>query len=101
MRGDRKGLSLRKGKVIEQISPTYYRLRDVINQQEIRMSVSSRLAMSGITLNIGQEVYIIVSVQDQTRGQLAVPGHRGGLEDFQKEKELLDAGKDPMTLDEG
>lgn len=97
MRGDRKGLILRKGKVVEQVSAVHYLVQDMMSEQQIRMSLSGHLALSGMTLEIGQEVYIIVSEQDLTRGQLAVPGHRGGLEDFPEQKALLDAGRDPQA----
>ena len=90
VRGSTKGLTLRKGKVEEKPFPGHYLVRDIFDDNLITTSISGRLRMNDFDLEIGEIVYVVVSVYDKSRGILAIEGHRGGLEEFKDEKEILD-----------
>lgn len=64
-------LRLRKGIVKEQINKFEYLVEDVFNKEIIRMSLSGKLIMNYLILNIGDEVYVIVSLFETNRGRLA------------------------------
>ena len=96
MRGSTKGLTLRKGKVEEKSLPGRYLVRDIFDDNLIATLISGRLRMNDFDLEIGEIVYVVVSVYDRSKGRLAIEGHRGGLEEFKNEKEILDRDEDPL-----
>lgn len=96
MRGTTKGFTLRKGIVEKELAPKNYLLKDVLSGEEISTSMLGNLRMQDFSLKIGQIAYVVVSIYDLNRGRLAIEGHRGGLEEFLHEKELLDNNKDPL-----
>ena len=96
MRGSTKGFTLRKGKIEENPVPGVYSVRDILDNSLIITSISGRLRMNDFDLEIGEIVYVIVSIHDKNRGRLAIEGHRGGLEEFKREKEILDRNEDPL-----
>ena len=64
-------LWLRKGIVKEQVEKFEYLVEDVFNKEIIRMSLSGKMAMNYLILNIGDEVYVVVSPLVTNRGRLA------------------------------
>ncbi len=96
MRGPTQGLTLRKAKVLNKITPGHYLVDDLLNGNEIRMNLTGNQRMAELELAEHETVYVIVSELNLTRGRLAIPGHRGGLEGFKTEQQLLDAGRDPL-----
>jgi len=60
------------------------------------VSLSAKLIIANIQLNIGEVSYVIVPKYDLTRGRLAIEGCRGGLKEFKGDKELLDKNIDPL-----
>jgi translation initiation factor IF-1 len=96
MRGNKEGFTLRKGIVEKELAPSFYQIKDIITGKEIQTSLSGKLRVINFKLQIGEIVYVIVSKYDLTRGRLAIEGHRGGLEGFKKDKELLDNNTDPL-----
>ena len=96
MRGSTKGLTLRKGSVEAKPVPGIYLVRDILNNNLITTSISGKLRIQNFDLELGETVYVVVSIHDKNRGSLVIEGHRGGLEAFKREKEVLDRNEDPL-----
>ena len=96
MRGNIGNFTLRKGIVEKELVTDLYQIKDILTGKEILTSLSGKLRVANFKLEIGEIAYVIVSPADLTRGRLAIEGHRGGLEDYKRDKELLDNNIDPM-----
>lgn len=64
-------LRLRKGIVKEKVERFEYLVEDIFNKEIIRMSLSGKMIMNYLNLNIGDEVYVVVSPFETNRGRLA------------------------------
>lgn len=96
MRGSKQGLTLRKGIIEEKIFPGHYSVRDSLDNSLMTMSLSGKLRMINFDIEIGETVYLVVSIYDLSKGKIALEGHRGGLEMFMSEKALLDRNINPL-----
>ena len=64
-------LQLRKGIIKVAISKFEYLVEDVFDGKEIKMTISGKMKMTYSSLNIGDEVYVVVSPFEDNRGRMA------------------------------
>ena len=55
-------LTLRKGIVEEQVSSSFYLVKDVFTDDLISVTISARKHIGGLTFSVGETIYIIVSL---------------------------------------
>ena len=67
----KQSLQLRKGIIKEAISKFEYLVEDVFNEEIINMTLFGKMKMVYPSLNIGDEVYVIVSPFELQRGRMA------------------------------
>jgi len=66
-----QSLKLRKGIIKEIVNKFEYLVEDVFDSEIINMTLSGKMKMVYPSLNIGDEVYIIVSPFEPNRGRMA------------------------------
>ena len=88
---------LRKGIVVEVIPNDLYVANDVFTKEKISVQISGRERMSGLELDIGETIYIVVSEYDLERGRYYSEHQVRGLNiDFKSMIEQLDNGINPL-----
>ena len=95
-------LTLRKGVVIRKLGRGAYFAKDLLNENEILVTLSGKQNSNGFSFEIGEVIYIVVSTLDIKRGRVFTPTNinmkeidcKGGL--F-LDKEKLDKGIDPLA----
>lgn len=92
-------LTLRKGTIVEIINIAVYKAKDNFNGNIIFITLSKGQRLQGITLEIGEIIYIIASPLDISKGKLHTEGILRGLRyegNFTLDKIKLDKGIDPL-----
>ena len=93
-------LTLRKGIVEEQVSSSFYLVKDIFTDDLISVTISAREHIGGLTFSVGETIYIIVSLYDLKRGRFYSNHQARGINiDFEAIKRQLDNGIDPLNLD--
>ena len=67
----KQSLQLRKGIIREAVSKFEYLVEDVFDEEIINMTLSGKMKLVYPSLNIGDEVYVIVSPFEPQRGRMA------------------------------
>lgn len=85
-----QGFILRKGIIIEVISPVEFKAEDVLNKEIFTVTISGKLRIDYFKVNLGDELFAEVLPHNMSRGRIATETSFKGNNGLFKQKIQID-----------